>query len=159
MKLLLPVAGKSSRFPGLRPKWLLTLPNGQLMIERSLSGLRLENINEVVVIMLSEHKKYIKPIQIKDLISDTISSEIKVNIFELNQPTISQPETIACYLKANNEDFDEKRIRENIIINGTNNKQTKQPVSIVDSMSYDQCNRLIKNAELKLCKEFDYHAI
>ena len=43
MKLLLPVAGKSSRFPGLRPKWLLTLPNGQLMIERSLSGLKLEN--------------------------------------------------------------------------------------------------------------------
>ena len=69
------------------------------------------------------------------------------------------PNSLIDILKANNEDFDEKRIRENIIINGTNNKQTKRPVSIVDSMSYDQCNRLIKNAELKLCKEFDYHAI
>ena len=69
------------------------------------------------------------------------------------------PNSLIDILKANNEDFDEKRIRENIIINGTNNKQTKRPVSIVDSMSYDQCNRLIKNAELKLCKEYDYHAI
>ena len=105
MKLLLPVAGRSIRFPGLRPKWLITLPNGQLMIERSLSGLRLENINEIVVIMLSKHKKYINPNQIKDLISDIISSEIKINIFELDKQTISQPETIASYLKSSNEDF------------------------------------------------------
>ena len=105
MKLLLPVAGRSSRFPGLRPKWLITLPNGQLMIERSLSGLRLENINEIVIIMLSEHKKYINPNQIKDLISDIVSSEIKINIFELDKQTISQPETIASYLKSSNEDF------------------------------------------------------
>ena len=105
MKLLLPVAGRSSRFPGLRPKWLITLPNGQLMIERSLSGLRLENINEIVIIMLSEHKKYINPNQIKDLISDLVSSEIKINIFELDKQTISQPETIASYLKSSNEDF------------------------------------------------------
>ena len=59
MKLLLPVAGRSSRFPGMRPKWLLTLPNGQLMIERSLSGIDLTRISEVVLIMLKEHNKYI----------------------------------------------------------------------------------------------------
>ena len=105
MKLLLPVAGRSSRFPGFRPKWLITLPNGQLMLERSLSGLRLDNIDEIVIIMLSEHKKYIKPIQIKDLVSDIVSLEINVNIFELNKPTISQPETIVSYLKTSNEDY------------------------------------------------------
>jgi len=33
--LLLPVAGKSARYPGMRPKWLLTMPNGKLMIEQS----------------------------------------------------------------------------------------------------------------------------
>ena len=31
------------------------LPNGQLMIERSLSGINLINITEIVVIMLEEH--------------------------------------------------------------------------------------------------------
>ena len=89
MKLLLPVAGRSSRFPGFRPKWLITLPNGQIMLERSLSGLKLDNIDEIVIIMLSEHKKYINPNQIKDLISDIVSSEIKINIFELDKQTIS----------------------------------------------------------------------
>ena len=29
--LLLPVAGQSARYPGMRPKWLLTMPNGKLM--------------------------------------------------------------------------------------------------------------------------------
>ncbi len=66
MKLLLPVAGRSSRFPGMRPKWLLTLPDGKLMIEKSLSGIYLTNITEVVVIMLEEHNKYISYKNIHD---------------------------------------------------------------------------------------------
>ena len=60
MKLILPVAGKSSRYPGMRPKWLLTFPNGQLMIEKSLIGLDLNKTQEVVVIMLKDHERYIK---------------------------------------------------------------------------------------------------
>ena len=60
MKLIIPVAGSSTRYPGTRPKWLLTMPNGQLMIEKSLSGLDLENIEEIIIIMLREHTKYIK---------------------------------------------------------------------------------------------------
>ena len=31
MNLILPVAGMSSRFPGVKPKWLLTHPNGNLL--------------------------------------------------------------------------------------------------------------------------------
>ena len=33
MDLLVPCAGKSSRFITQRPKYLLTMPNGKLMIE------------------------------------------------------------------------------------------------------------------------------
>ena len=68
MKLILPVAGKSSRFEGMRPKWLLTLPNGELMIERSLSGIDLENISEIVLIMLEEHEQYINPLFLKEIL-------------------------------------------------------------------------------------------
>ena len=32
--LILPVPGRSSRFPGMRPKWLLTMPDGKLMLEK-----------------------------------------------------------------------------------------------------------------------------
>ena len=55
MKILLPVAGKSSRYPGMRPKWLLTLPEGRLMVEKALSGINMEFVDEVVLIMLEEH--------------------------------------------------------------------------------------------------------
>ena len=34
--LIIPVAGKSSRYPGMRPKWLLTMPDGKLMLEKSI---------------------------------------------------------------------------------------------------------------------------
>ena len=34
--LIIPCSGKSSRFPSIRPKWLFTHPNGDLMIERAL---------------------------------------------------------------------------------------------------------------------------
>ena len=30
--LLLPCAGKSTRYPGTRPKWMLTLPEGDLAL-------------------------------------------------------------------------------------------------------------------------------
>ena len=68
------------------------------------------------------------------------------------------PDSLIDILKANNEDFDEKRIRENIYIHGANNKSTKKPVTVLDSMTYDQCKRLITKAEKQLCKRFDYHA-
>ena len=68
------------------------------------------------------------------------------------------PNSLINILKANNEDFDEKRIRENIYVHGANNKSTNTPVSLVESMNYTQCRTLIKKAEVKLCKEFDYHA-
>jgi hypothetical protein len=68
------------------------------------------------------------------------------------------PDSLIDILKANNEDFDEKRIRENIYIHGANNKSTNKPVTVLDSMTYDQCKRLITKAEKQLCKRFDYHA-
>jgi len=68
------------------------------------------------------------------------------------------PDSLITILKANNEDFDEKRIRENIYVHGANNRTTNTPVTLVDSMNYERCKKLITKAEKKLCKEFDYHA-
>ena len=105
MKLLLPVSGKSTRYPDMRPKWLLTFPNGQLMIERSLSGLNLDNINEIVLIMLKEHTKHIKEDFIINTLSSSIGSKIKVTVQLLNNQTPSQPSTIVKYLKSQKDDF------------------------------------------------------
>ena len=45
--LILPAAGKSSRFPGMRPKWLLTHPNGNLMIVEAIKGINFTNIDSI----------------------------------------------------------------------------------------------------------------
>ena len=68
------------------------------------------------------------------------------------------PDSLINILKANNEDFDEKKIRENIYVHGANNKTTNIPISLVESMNYERCKKLITKAEKKLCEEFDYHA-
>lgn len=39
MNLIIPAAGKSSRFPGVRPKWMLVHPNGNLMLIEAIRGL------------------------------------------------------------------------------------------------------------------------
>jgi translation elongation factor EF-Ts len=68
------------------------------------------------------------------------------------------PESLITILKQNNEDFDEKGIKENIYVHGANNKQKGKPVSISESMTYDQLKRLIIESEQELCRKFNYHA-
>lgn len=53
--LVMPCAGRSSRFPGHKPKWLLTQPNGRLMLVDAIGGLDLENVTRVIVGVLQEH--------------------------------------------------------------------------------------------------------
>ena len=55
MNLLLPVAGMSTRFPNMKPKWLLTNPNGNLMIIESILGLNLDKFNNIYIISIEEH--------------------------------------------------------------------------------------------------------
>jgi hypothetical protein len=67
-------------------------------------------------------------------------------------------ESLITILKQNNEDFDERGIRENIYVHGANNKQKGKPVSISESMTYNQLKRLITDSEQELCNRFNYHA-
>jgi hypothetical protein len=68
------------------------------------------------------------------------------------------PDSLIGILKQNNEDFDEKGIRENIYIHGANNKDTNKPISLVETMSNDQIKKLLTKAETKLHKDFNYNA-
>jgi hypothetical protein len=53
--ILLPIAGRSSRFPGTRPKWLLTSPSGELMLERALRSVANASDQRIVIGALKEH--------------------------------------------------------------------------------------------------------
>ena len=87
--LLIPAAGKSSRFPNMKPKWLLTHPSGQLMIEKVLESCRFEDYERVVIVILEEHcKKYEADIILKQIFQD------KLEIVLLEKPTSSAAETV-----------------------------------------------------------------
>ena len=61
INLILPVAGQSSRYPNMRPKWLITLPDGKLMIEKSIENFNIKIFHKIYIVVLKEHlKKYVE---------------------------------------------------------------------------------------------------
>ena len=91
--LILPVAGRSSRFPGMRPKWLLTMPSGLLMLEASCQALDLSAYNRIVVICLREHlEDFVDQSQLEHSLQKNIRSDVELCV--LDSPTRSHAETI-----------------------------------------------------------------
>ena len=46
--LILPCAGKSTRFKNTRPKWSLTHPYGELMLIQGIKGLELDKYEKII---------------------------------------------------------------------------------------------------------------
>lgn len=102
MDLIIPAAGKSSRFPNMRPKWLLTQPDGKLMVISAISGLELDKFTNIYLIVLKEHlEKYNCEAGIKKAFEEEGLIE-KLNLVVLEEPTSSQPETVYQALKSEN---------------------------------------------------------
>ena len=53
--LLVPCAGRSTRFPNMRPKWLLTHPDGRLMVDKAIEGCLTDRFSRVVLVITKEH--------------------------------------------------------------------------------------------------------
>ena len=91
--LLLPVAGKSSRFPGMRPKWLLTMPSGRLMLEESCKGLELAKYDRIVVVCLQEHlDEYVDEGRLLQSLRANLREDVE--ICALDSATSSHAETV-----------------------------------------------------------------
>ena len=97
--LIIPMGGKSSRFPGMRPKWMLTHPlTGNIMCVESIRGINLDFFDKIYFVILKEHEelynvslailKSMKNTSFHDLIMD----KVKVTILE--DATESQSETV-----------------------------------------------------------------
>jgi len=108
MKIIVPCAGKSKRFPNLRPKWMLTHPNGNLMIKEALRGLNY-NEKDLIITILKEHEDKYK-------ISKGLRKQLgnRINICILNKPTRSQSETV--YMTIN-----KMNISENFFVKDSDN--------------------------------------
>ncbi|HLD80378.1 MAG TPA: hypothetical protein VJA40_00020 [archaeon] len=94
--LVLPVAGRTSRFGGARPKWLLTHPRGTLMITESIRGLNPRQFGKIVVIALESHEKdheFSKALA-GELVEEYSLDKSAVKVVLLQKETSSQAETV-----------------------------------------------------------------
>lgn len=55
--LILPCAGRSSRYPGVRPKWMLTLPEGEIALERATASLPKNSYDRMVIAVRADHEE------------------------------------------------------------------------------------------------------
>lgn len=92
--LIMPCAGKSSRFNNSRPKYLLTHPNGNLMLIEAINGLNLTSITNIIITVVKEHIEINKVNldKIKDKIFEL--KGIRPDFLILDEFTTSQSDTV-----------------------------------------------------------------
>lgn len=91
--LIIPCGGKSSRFPNIRPKFMLCHPSGKLMITEALKGISPGQYDRIIVIMLREHYN-----TYGHTFSDALVNELKTYIPEpeivIIDSSKNQPDTV-----------------------------------------------------------------
>lgn len=99
--LIIPAAGESSRFPNMKPKWLLTHPKQGLMISRILTDKLLESYDIIYVTILQKHvEKYEAHTILDQIFKKRNISKYKIVI--LKEPTLSASETVYNTIKQEN---------------------------------------------------------
>lgn len=94
MNLIVPIAGSSSRFPDMKPKWMLTHPRGRMMVIEAISRLDLNKFDRIYFVGLQEHENQYG-------FSDSLRIQFyevgiaeKSEIVLLQERTKNQPETV-----------------------------------------------------------------
>lgn len=94
--LIIPCAGKSNRFPNMKPKWMLTHPDGELMIQKAMSGLNTDVFDRIIITIVKPHcEKYEADIVLRQVFADNK----KVEICILDDFTASASETVYLTLE------------------------------------------------------------
>jgi hypothetical protein len=93
MKVIVPCAGRSSRFPDMPPKWMLPDHDGRPMVAKAVSGLGVEP-KDLVVTILREHDERFNAVEgLRGALGPDFA------VVTLDQPTRSQSETVAETLR------------------------------------------------------------
>lgn len=94
MNLVIPMAGRSSRFPDVKPKWMLTHPSGRFMVLEAMVGLNLSDFEHIYFIYLAEHERVHSFLRgFREELQDLGLTD-KVKFVELTEATRDQPETV-----------------------------------------------------------------
>lgn len=92
--ILLPIAGRSTRFPGLRPKWMLAAPSGRLMLELSLNTVPGWRNHRVVIGGLREH---LEAMHGETAIRRALGDQVEIVSFD--HPTSGPAETVSQIIR------------------------------------------------------------
>lgn len=96
------MAGRSSRFPNMRPKWMLTHPmTNRFMVTESILGLNLDFFDNIYFICLQEHEDQYKFVKGFTEELEQLDLKEKTNIVLLSDQTKSQSETVYNFLSNN----------------------------------------------------------
>ena len=88
MAIVIPCAGRSSRFPNTRPKYLLTMHTGKLMIENAVDPYLDQDVH---IVILKEHdEKY----NVSSVIEKLYGSNKNVRLHILDEETAGPAETV-----------------------------------------------------------------
>ena len=97
--LIIPCAGKSNRFPNMKPKWMLTHPDGELMIEKAIKGLNTDIFERIIITIVKPHdEKYEAGLILQQVFQDNP----KIEICLLDDFTASASETVYLTLEKMN---------------------------------------------------------
>jgi hypothetical protein len=89
--LIIPCGGKSKRFPNMKPKYLLTHPDGKLMVEKSMEGLDINIFDRIIITIVKPHdEKY----EANLILEQVFVNNKKVEICVLDDFTSCASETI-----------------------------------------------------------------
>lgn len=94
--LIIPCAGKSNRFPNMKPKWMLTHPDGQLMIQKAINGLNTDIFDRIVITIVKPHDN---EYEASIVLSQVFKNNPKIEICMLDDFTKSASETIYLTIK------------------------------------------------------------
>jgi len=87
MEIIMPCAGLSTRFPNMRPKYLLSDYNNRLMIENAAKNF-IGKYNVTIAILKQHNEMFNAENKLRDAFGD------KVNIVVLNEPTSGPADTV-----------------------------------------------------------------
>ncbi len=97
--LIVPCAGRSTRFPDMRPKWLLTHPDGKLMVDKALEGCGIERFERVVFVVTKAHDdEFEATLILKQAFTERLGERLHIVI--LPEFTSGQAETVSQAITA-----------------------------------------------------------
>ena len=148
MNLIVTAAGLSSRFEGLKPKWMLTHPNGNWMLVEALRGLDFTSIKNVYFGFLEEHLEKYNCIDALNICFEEIGIKDKATLVVLKNRTTNQPHTVYEIVK-------QAKITGQIIIKEVDNQFSYNFVSGNFMCYYDLNNTTSINPSNKSYVEID----